>query len=58
MTGGKFDIIFEHMDKEKEMLSQIDAIRDTAIQSEEIRKLAEIVRDMKSAKKLILYSGT
>ena len=46
------------MAKEKEIRSQTNAMRDTLIQSEEIRKLAEIIEEMKSVEKPILYSST
>ena len=58
MVRDGFKIIFEHMDKEmkKQTELQIDTIRCTLEQSDEIKKLIEIINDAIPADEPLLYS--
>ena len=57
MTG-KFDIIFEHMSREDELLSDIDEMKGALEQSREIRELIEIMEETMPPREPFLYSGT
>ena len=56
--AGKFDIIFEHMSREDELLSDIDEMKGALEQSREIRELIEIMEETMPPCEPFLYSGT
>ena len=57
MASGKFKIIFEHME-EAEYHPEMDAMKETMIQSEEIRKLIEMMEEIMPVDDPIIYSSS
>ncbi len=60
MAEDRFKIIFEHMDNEirEQAELQTDAIKDTLEQSDEIKKLIEIINDATPTYEPLLYSSS
>ncbi len=60
MARDGFKIIFEHMDKEMKGQAELqaDAIRCALEQSDEIKKLIEIINDAIPADEPLLYSSS
>lgn len=60
MTEDRFEIIFEHMEKEaKEQIGlQTYVMEDTLEQNAEIKKLIEIITDVTPTDEPLLYSSS
>ena len=60
MAEDGFRVLFKYMDKEHQSLSNLesDMLRSTMIQDEEIRRLAEIIRDATPADEPLIYSSS
>ena len=60
MAEDRFDIVFEHMDKELKSNPelQLDSLKDLMIQDEAIRRLATIIRTNTPTQPPRLYSSS
>ncbi len=57
MASGKFKIVFEQMEEAENQL-EMATMKETMIQSEEIRKLIEVMEETMPVDEPIIYSGS